>query len=208
MATEPRLLDHEYDGIREYDNPTPGWWHVLFLFFIVFGACYLFVAAGSPMYSTPAERHEAAKLAWIKTQFGELGTLQPDEATIVRYYADEQEAYAGKWMPYAASLYRANCVSCHASRGEGSVGPNLTDDAFINIKSITDIYTTLQNGVTVRGMPAWGNRFHPNELVLLSSYVASLRGQNIPGKAAEGQPIPPWPTLNKAGPAAAAEPGP
>ena len=23
----PELLEHEYDGIREYDNPTPAWWH-------------------------------------------------------------------------------------------------------------------------------------------------------------------------------------
>ena len=25
-AKTPDLLDHEYDGIREYDNPLPGWW--------------------------------------------------------------------------------------------------------------------------------------------------------------------------------------
>ena len=29
-ATEDRLLDHEYDGIREYDNPMPRWWLCIF----------------------------------------------------------------------------------------------------------------------------------------------------------------------------------
>ena len=26
-----RLFDHEYDGIREYDNPMPAWWVWLFV---------------------------------------------------------------------------------------------------------------------------------------------------------------------------------
>ena len=35
---EERLMEHEYDGIREYDNPTPGWWHVILLVSVVFSA--------------------------------------------------------------------------------------------------------------------------------------------------------------------------
>ena len=36
QSSEPALLDHEYDGIREYDNPTPGWWVMLFILTIIF----------------------------------------------------------------------------------------------------------------------------------------------------------------------------
>ena len=25
------FTDHEYDGIREYDNPTPDWWVAIFI---------------------------------------------------------------------------------------------------------------------------------------------------------------------------------
>ena len=27
---QDRLLDHDYDGIREYDNPMPRWWVAIF----------------------------------------------------------------------------------------------------------------------------------------------------------------------------------
>jgi len=43
-------------------------------------------------------------------------------------------------------------------------------------------------------MPAWKNRLHPNEVVMVSAYVANLRGQNLTGpRPPEGPVIPPWP---------------
>ena len=35
MSDEERLMDHEYDGIQEYDNPTPGWWNLVFFLSII-----------------------------------------------------------------------------------------------------------------------------------------------------------------------------
>ncbi len=199
MAHEPQLLEHEYDGIREFDNPTPGWWHALFFLFVIFSAFYLVISTGSPLYDTPIQSHDKTKLAWITAKFGDIGELEPDEATLVRYYADPSEAFAESWMPYAASLFKTNCVSCHGGEGQGVIGPNLTDDAYIGVTSITDIHSIIRDGAAAGAMPAWGNRFHPNEVILLSSYVASLRGQNLPGLPPEGEIAPPWPTLEEIG---------
>lgn len=199
MAHEPRLLEHEYDGISEYDNPTPGWWHALFFVFVLLAPFYMLISLASPIYKTPAERHESEQLAHTRTLFGALGELEPTDATIVRYYADQGEDYAERWMPYAESVFRANCASCHGSSGEGAVGPNLTDDAFLNITTLADIHTVIRDGANGNAMPAWGSRFHPNEIVLLTSYVASLRGQELSGRAPEGEPAPPWPTLEEVG---------
>jgi len=35
------LIDHDYDGIQEYDNDLPGWWKALFLITIIIAAIYV-----------------------------------------------------------------------------------------------------------------------------------------------------------------------
>ncbi len=52
----------------------------------------------------------------------------------------------------------------------------------------------MQKGANAGAMPAWKNRLSTNELVLVASYVASLRGSNpAVAKTAEGNVIDPWP---------------
>lgn len=43
MPEEPRdqLLDHQYDGIQEFNNDLPRWWQGIFVFTIIFGLLYL-----------------------------------------------------------------------------------------------------------------------------------------------------------------------
>ena len=40
LNTDDQLLDHNYDGIQEYDNPLPTWWVTLFWISIVFAVFY------------------------------------------------------------------------------------------------------------------------------------------------------------------------
>ena len=35
------LAGHTYDGIREYDNPMPGWWTTLFWVCVLFAPIYM-----------------------------------------------------------------------------------------------------------------------------------------------------------------------
>ena len=39
-APAERLLDHDYDGIREYDNPLPSWWSLVFAACVAFALLY------------------------------------------------------------------------------------------------------------------------------------------------------------------------
>ncbi len=189
MPHDPKVLDHEYDGIQEFDNPTPGWWHFLFYLFIVFGFFYTVMAfMGSPYLPDPERKHEKAKLAATMKKFEELGTLEATPVVFVEKMQDEE------WMNYAASVFAGNCVLCHGAEGGGQVGPNLTDEFGKNVKTIDDIYTVIQDGAAAGAMPAWGQRLHPNDVILLTSYVASLRGTSpMVGIAPEGEQMEPWP---------------
>ena len=67
-----------------------------------------------------------------------------------------------------------------------------------NVKHIEDIATILEKGAGNGAMPAWKTRLHPNELVLVACYVASLRDSSpAKAKAPEGNEVGPW-TLTSA----------
>lgn len=189
---DSKLTEHEYDGIREYDNPTPGWWHLIFLGTVGFSVLYIMFWHLNPLAKSPEEAWQAEKVAENKRIFGKFGELKPDQATILSLMGNAQ------MQDIAASMFQTTCASCHAKDGGGINGVNLTDDAYKNIKKIEDIYTVITNGANNGAMPSWRNTFSVNERVLLASYVASLRGTKPASpKPPEGEIIPAWPTGSK-----------
>ncbi len=182
------LLDHEYDGIREYDNPTPGWWHLIFWGTFIFSIGYFFFFQISSTSWTVVQAYEEDVADDLKLQFAEIGELEGNEATILKYMQEP------KWLNVGASVFKTHCISCHAANGEGQIGPNLTDDHYKNIKDLTGLVRVINEGAANGAMPAWKTRLHPNEVVLTAAYVATMRGKNLPGpRGEEGEVIPPWP---------------
>ena len=198
---EVPLLDHEYDGIREYDNPCPAWWHVIFLGTVVFSVLYFVFFHIAPAAGTNGwtldEAYEDAMADNLTLQFRDLGDLQVDEPTVLKYMQETE------WLAMGASVYKTHCKSCHGADGGGLVGPNLTDDQYKNVKQLSDVARVIENGAANGSMPAWKNRLHPNEVVMVAAYVANMRGQNRTGpRPAEGSAIPPWPKTPAATPPA------
>lgn len=180
--------EFEYDGIREYENPCPGWWSWIFFGTFVFSVGYFVFFQFSPVAWTIWGAYDSALAANLRLQFAEIGELKPDEATLLKYLHDE------KWLKVGANVFAAQCAQCHAADGTGLTGPNMTDNQYKNVKQLTDIAKVVANGAANGAMPAWKLRLHPNELVLVSAYMASLRGKNLPGRPPEGETIPPWPS--------------
>jgi cytochrome c oxidase cbb3-type subunit III len=189
MASNERdvVLDHDYDGIREYDNPTPGWWNFIFFMSFVFSVWYFLYYHASTISTSVNQGYANDVTEDLKKRFSTIGDLEPDESTLNKYMG------SAEWAAVGASVFKTNCVSCHGAEGAGQIGPNLTDDHWKNVRKISDLPQIVMNGAAAGAMPAWKTRLHPNEIVLVSAYVASLRGKNLPGpRGPEGERIPDW----------------
>ena len=187
MSNDPKT-DHAYDGIEEFDNPLPGWWKWLFIASIVFSPIYWMFFHGGAEGRSIEDQYGAALAANTRLQFSEIGDLNPDADTILRFMNKDN------WVKVGQVVFKTNCISCHGRDGEGKVGPDLTDDFYKNLTKIDEIASVVSNGAGNGAMPKWSNRLHVNEIVLVSAYVATLRGKNLESpRAAEGKIIAPWP---------------
>jgi len=188
MQNEP-LLNYAHDGIQQFDNPIPGWWKWIFVASIVFSVFYaMYIHIGAPGRSI-VEKYDTALAFYTRLQLSGIGDLEPTPETIMLY------ANKKKWLRVGQSVFRTNCATCHGRDGEGKVGPNLTDQLYKNVRKVEDIARIISEGAGNGAMPAWAKRLSLNEVVLVASYVASLRGNPTAakGKAPEGHEIPAWP---------------
>src|SRR5512147_2506625 len=120
---EDKVL-HDVDGIREYDNPMPGWLMAIWWGSLVFSAAYLiFYALSFGEGSMEAEyRGEAQKVSTEIQAWYDAHPLVPPSPT---------ELLAGAANPaildIGAARFARSCVPCHGEGGRGLIGPNLTD---------------------------------------------------------------------------------
>lgn len=174
-----RLLDHEYDGIQEYDNPMPRWWVNIFWATIAFSIVYA-INVG-PVGSGPGRIAQyEADVAAAKARLPQEAP-SADASQLAALVRDPAALAAGR------AVYEKNCASCHRPDGGGLIGPNLTDDAWLHGGTLADVLRTVDVGVLDKGMPGWGKILKPAELTAVVAYVASLRGTNPPEpKAPQG----------------------
>ncbi|MCC6317898.1 MAG: c-type cytochrome [Gemmatimonadaceae bacterium] len=176
-----RLIEHSYDGIQEYDNPLPRWWVYLFYATMVFSVLYWFnigVGIGPgriAQYDAEVAAARAAHPEPAASSSADLAALAGDATALAK----------GK------EVFVTNCASCHKADGGGLIGPNLTDKAWIHGSSLAEIHKTINDGVLAKGMPNWGKLLKPDQVDVVTAYVASIAGTNAPGgKAAEGTVVP------------------
>jgi cytochrome c oxidase cbb3-type subunit 3 len=175
------LLDEDFDGIKELDNPIPAWFNWFFGVTIAFALLYL------PIYHIwkiadlqEAEYEKEVKIAEIKKEEYLKKVANSIDEKNVALVSDAKQLQTGQ------DLYKANCASCHGQKGEGLVGPNLTDEYWLYGGKINDVFKTIKYG-TNKGMPGWQKQLNPLQIQQIASYIHTLKGSNPPNaKEAQG----------------------
>ncbi|RFS23451.1 cytochrome C [Chitinophaga silvatica] len=173
VSEEEADMGHNYDGIRELNNPTPPWWKWGFIFTIGFGIVYTWRTEISHTAPNQLEELAAAeeKAAIAKEEYLKKAANNIDENNVT-LLTDAGELAAGQ------KLFVASCAPCHGAQGQGVVGPNLTDDYWLHGGKINDVFKTIKYGVAEKGMKAWQEDFSPKQLAQLASFVKSIHGSN------------------------------
>ena len=75
-------------------------------------------------------------------------------------------------------MFKASCAACHGQLGEGTVGPNLTDDYWLHGGSVQDVFKSIKYGWVEKGMKSWKEDLSPMQIAQVTSYIKSLKGTN------------------------------
>lgn len=184
---------HEWDGLKELNNPLPRWWVWIFVITIIWSIGYWIIYPAWPTFSG------ATKGMSGRTQFVELAESQQEilarqknylaafeNATLQDIMKDPQlYAFA---IAGGKSAFKDNCATCHGTGAAGGRGyPNLNDDDWLWGGKIDDIHETLLYGIRsghedtrVSQMPAFGKDklLTREEINTVIDYILTLSGSD------------------------------
>jgi len=172
------LLNHEADGIREFDNALPRWWLYGFYFTIAFAAAYLvnYHVLPRPLVGYPTVAAEYA--ADVQRTAGMAGNRPPAAGgSAVVPLTDRESLDRGRAIFEGPDN---TCFACHRADLGGLVGPNLTDEYWLHGCSAADVANDIKHGFPQKGMLPFGTGkvLSDDQLLTLVSYVLSKQGSN------------------------------
>ena len=187
---EGEELHHEYDGIRETNNPLPTWWTYLFIILIIFAVIYLILYPGLGNYKGILNWHSSAQGVKNKNEEKEIARniysqydkeIQKSNKKFSHIFKALSEKSVEELMQEPSALnigkrlFLQNCAQCHNYDAKGGKGfPDLTDDDWLYGGSFDTIKATLTNGRRGFMPPKGGLPITDEEIPNLVEYVLSL----------------------------------
>lgn len=173
------LLEHEADGIREFDNQLPRWWLYGFYFTILFAAIYMvnYHVLPTPLFDQQGmvAEYEAEVQAASRLASARPAPAAPASGLVA--LTDHEALEEGEEV---FNSQTSLCFSCHRADLGGLIGPNLTDDKWLHGCSVSDVVASIRTGYPTRGMLPYGANtpLDDEKLVQVASYILSRRGTN------------------------------
>jgi len=177
------VMEHQFDGISELDNPTPAWFMWLFYGTIAIGVAYFsyyhiaeWGALQDQEYVAEMNEADAAKELYLATAANKI-----DETSVT-------EVNEPAVLTTGQAIFNSNCVACHGDKAQGVVGPNLTDEYWLHGGKINNVFKTIKYGIPEKGMISWEKTLTPKQISDVANYIKSLKGSNPANpKAPQGE---------------------
>ncbi|MGO8951857.1 MAG: cytochrome-c oxidase, cbb3-type subunit III [Rhodomicrobium sp.] len=199
---------HEWDGIRELNNPLPRWWVLVFYATIIWAIAYWVVFPSWPLLPGADRSADYVKGIWgLSERAAVNAAVAADKAAQSKFtdlIAKESVTEINsnpELLKFSMTAGRAaflnNCAGCHGSGAQGNPGyPNLNDDNWLWGGTLDQIDQTILNGVrngseqargggSTAGMPERASVLKPDQINDVAEYVLSLSKHSTDAAAAE-----------------------
>ena len=203
-ATGVETTGHEWDGIKELNNPLPRWWLWIFYATIVWAVVYwVFMPAwpGLPGMGHTRGLRDHSDRALVAEAVAKLeADRKQDEEAIMNASVDEilgDQQMRNFAFASGEAIFKDRCVTCHGPGGQGAPGyPTLIDDAWIWGGELEEIEHTIRYGIRQDGidetrfgnMTPFGGEFgtlSPDEIDNVAHYVRVIADLEEPSEASK-----------------------
>ncbi len=187
---------HEWDGIKELNNPLPRWWLWIFYACIIWAVIYMVFMPAIPglpgaegatrglrnhservnVARDMAALEEARSVYFSRLTEADLSEIESDPELLTIALAAGESAFGD------------NCATCHGAGAQGARGyPNLNDDVWLWGGTLEEIRRTIRYGIRsehmetrMGDMPAFGRDelLSREEVNDVAEYVLSLSGHS------------------------------
>ena len=199
---------HEWDGIKELNNPLPRWWRFVFWASVAVAIVYWILMPAWPalpgmqgntqgVLGQSDRANVSGDVHKAMTERAALGAkLASMDATSILKDAELSQLALG----LGESAFGDNCATCHGAGGRGAKGyPRLADDVWLWGGSLDQIEQTIRFGIRsgheqqrTKEMPAFGRDefLTPAQIDDLVQFVRKTSHQDADAAAAlRGEPL-------------------
>lgn len=199
-VTGVETTGHEWDGIRELDNPLPKWWVYVFYGTVIWSVIWWILYPSWPTLNTyfggilGHKQRDALEGRLAAARAAQAQWLERIAAADTAAIEADPELLAFA-MRGGEAAFKDNCAPCHGLGGAGQLFyPTLADDDWIWGGTLADIEHTVRHGIRSHAdpetrdsqMPAFGadGILEPAQIADVVQYVLSFSGRASDTEAA------------------------